>query len=601
MIFRKDTIQPRIEKLKETAPFDVVLFYNENQKLVKKFLNKNTKKLVIEDWIRDEVPETWWYQNKEGVLRANIKGISDYYTNAQKLEWIKCALDVVYFTRKYIKIISIDDGIIPFDLYDYQEESLLLYQKNRFSLNLQCRQSGKTQTVASFICWFSIFHNAKTSAILANKTDQAQEILERIQLSYELLPTFIQPGVKVYNKRSMILGNTSKIFSASSASSAVRGKSISLLFIDEAAFIPNDMQFYESTYPTISSGKESKVIIATTPNGTRGMFYKLWTESKEGLNSYARKQVTWNMVPGRNKKWKEETISNSSIEQFRQEHECIFRGSSGSLISGVALEELISRTPIEAKDCLKIYELPEDLRQAYVILVDSAEGIGSDYHAITVIDVTELPYKVVAVYKNNRLSELLLPNLILNIALKYNNAAVLIEHNSTGAQVANNLLFDLEYENTLMTVTEKSRQVLTDYSAKGRVGVKTSKQVKAIGCSNLKKLVEENKLLINDSDIIEELGTFVAKGKSYEAESGCNDDLVMSLVLFGWLSTQDFFGELTDTDLRKRMFDERMEQYEEEVMPFGFIDNGITSDLGDSGVQFGLGDLRGGLDLNHCF
>lgn len=313
----------RLKELYQICPFNLEDFYYENKDLVKKYIKKDTSKYQVDDWNRDELPLHWWYMGREGLLAASVKNSERPYTIKQKLEWIKCAVDVVYFTRKYIKIISIDDGVIPFNLYDYQEELLYTFQENRFVIGMQCRQSGKTQTTAAFITHFSIFNAAKTTAILANKASQAQEILERVQMSYEELPMFLQPGVKSYNKQSMILANKSKIFSAASSSSSIRGKSVSLLYIDEAAFINNDMTFYESTYPVIASGKNSRVIVTSTPNGTRGLFYKLWQESVSKTNEYVHKLVTWDMVPGRDEAWKRQTIANTSPEQFRQEHECV--------------------------------------------------------------------------------------------------------------------------------------------------------------------------------------------------------------------------------------------------------------------------------------
>ena len=566
--------------METVCPFPIVDFYEQNKGLVKKFLRKNTLGLKIEDWDYDEIPETWWYKNKEGLLRSGVKRSEDDYTLYQKLEWIKCAVDVSYYTKKHIKIISVDDGLVPFNLYDYQEDLLTLYQKHRHVLSMQCRQSGKTITTATFLGWYGIFNEAKTIAVLANKADQAQEILERIQLTYENLPLFLQPGVKVYNKRTVVFGNNSKIFSAASSSSSIRGKSVSLLYIDEAAFIPNDMQFYESTYPTISSGKKTRIIITSTPNGTRGMFYKLWQESLSNTNSYKRMEVPWWLVPGRDEKWKEEEISNTSREQFRQEHELHFRGSQDSLLPGHVLEEMVVREPEEYHENLKVYSLPKE-KHSYVICVDCSEGVGGDYHGVIVIDLSTKPYEVAAVYHDNKLSPLLLPNLLYNIGTNYNEALVLIENESTGSQVGTDLYYDLEYENTLMTITEKNKQVI-GFSANGRIGVKMSKQVKAIGCSTIKTLIEKGKFNANDSQIIHEFGTFVPKGGSYAAAQGCHDDLVMPLVMFGWLSTQAYFIDLTDIDLRKNLFESLNERSVEEVLPFGIIDDGIATFDGNS-------------------
>jgi len=464
------------------------------------------------------------------------------------------------------KVVSVENLEYSEHMYDLEvdSEDHVYYTNDVLSHN--------TQTTASFILHFSLFNDAKMSAILANKADQAQEILERIQLSFEMLPLYLQPGVKTYNKRSMNFGNNSKIMTFSSSSSSVRGKSIALLYVDETAFIPNDMQFYESTYPTIASGKQSKVILTSTPNGTRGMFYKLWQESISNRNSYVRKIVTWNMVPGRDKKWKEETIANSSAEQFRQEHECAFRGSSDSLLSGAVLETLIVKEPIEMIEDLAIFEEAKE-SHSYAMTVDCSEGVGGDFHAVSVIDITQVPYEVVATYSNNKLSPLLLPNLLLNVGTKYNDALILIENASSGGQVASDLYYDLEYENTLMTIQEKGKQVL-GFDSEGRLGVKTSKQVKSIGCSTIKTLIENGKINLNDSNMISEFGDFVPKGGSYAAAEGAHDDMVMSMVLFGWLTTQSYFVEMTDVDIRQKLFSDMRSRSEEEMLPFGFIDDG---------------------------
>ena len=463
------------------------------------------------------------------------------------------------------KVVSVENLEYSEHMYDLEvdSEDHVYYTNDVLSHN--------TQTTASFITHFGIFSDAKMSAILANKADQAQEILERIQLSYEMLPLYLQPGVKTYNKRSMVFGNNSKIMTFASSSGSVRGKSIALLYVDETAFIPNDMSFYESTYPTIASGKESKIILTSTPNGTRGMFYKLWTESISGKNSYVRKIVTWDMVPGRDLAWKKETINNTSEEQFRQEHLVLFRGSSSSLISGSVLESLVIKDPEKQIEDLSIYtEAIEN--HAYVMTVDTAEGVGNDYHAVTVVDITNVPYEVVATYSNNRLSPLLLPNLLYNVGTQYNDALILIENMSSGSQVASDLYYDLEYENTLMTISEKGRQVL-GFNANARLGVKTSKQVKAIGCSTIKTLIEDGKINLNDEKIIAQFGDFVPKGGSYAAAEGVHDDQVMTMVLFGWLSTQSYFIDMTDVDIRTNLLAEMRNRSEEELLPFGFIDS----------------------------
>lgn len=572
----------RIKSLESVCPFSLEAFYNENKGLVKKYLRKNTLDFEVPDW--EDAPQDWFYKNQEGILRHGIK--DRVYTTFQMLEWIKCALDVAYITRKHVKIISIDDGLIPFRLYDFQTDLLHLYQNNRFIISMQARQTGKTQTTAAYIMWFIMFHEAKNCAILANKADQAQEILSRVQLSYESLPLYLQPGVRSYNKRSMELDHHSKAFSAASSSSSIRGKSIALLYIDECAFIPNDMEFYESTYPTVASGAESQVIITSTPNGTRGLFYKLWMESEALKNDFVRKLVTWDMVPTRDEEWKRQTIANTSQEQFRQEHECIFRGSQNSLIAGQVLERMVTMMPIEEQSDFKTYKMPIDDHQ-YMMTVDVSKGVGGDYHAISVIDLSVRPYEVVATYRNNRLDPLLYPSLIYNIGIRYNDSLVLIELNDLGAQTANILYYDLEYEEVVMTTTERNRQVI-GFGGNPNPGVRTTAAVKAVGCSTLKTMVEKEKLVVNDMEIINELGTFVPKGKSYEADSGAHDDLVMTLVLFAWATTQTYFIDMTDQDLRRNLLAEAEERAMEDISPFGIIDD-----------EFGTFDGSMHHDLNH--
>lgn len=556
-------------------PFDVNEFIRNNTELVKKYLRKNTYKIQVPDF---DPEQDDLYQGNPLVLKRTA---TFDYSELQKLEYIKCMKNISYFSRKYIQIISIDDGVIPFNLYDFQEELLELYNKNRFVISMQCRQSGKTQTTAAFILHYITFTPSKTVAILANKAAQAREILSRIQMSYELLPNFIKQGVSSYNKGSTKFGNRSEVFCAASSSSSIRGKSISLLYIDECAFLKNDMEFYESTYPTVSSGKESRVIITSTPNGARGLFHKLWMESVEGINKFKRMEVPWYKVPGRDEAWKEEQISNTSAEQFNQEHGLIFRGSQNSLLSSDTLAQLVIRKPIHEYGHLKVYADPivadeKGPGHEYFITVDTSRGLGKDYSAFIVFDISVKPYEIVAVYKNNRISPMLFPQVIRTVGDKYNNANVLVEINDIGEQVANILYHDFEYENLIMCYTEKSYQTI-GFINNARVGVRTTVQVKSIGCSNVKTMIESGKLILNDEDTINEFGTFVPKGRSYEADQGANDDLAMCCVLFAWASVQDYFIALTDKDVKKEIIDALSDSIMNDLMPFVIIDDGIES------------------------
>ena len=559
-------------------PFDIRAFVKENRALVKKFIKKNTYGINVDDL---ELGPAYYYQKNEQILNKKQK---PEYSLMQKLEYIKCMKDCSYFTQKYIKIISIDDGVIPFHLYGYQDELLKKYQSNRFIITLQARQSGKTMTTAAYILWFNTFNDSKDSAILANRLAQAQEIMARVQMSYENLPNFLKCGVSEYNKRSMKFANYSKIFCATSTSSSIRGTSISLLYIDECAFLRNDMAFYESTYPVITSGKNSQVIVSSTPNGARGLFFKLYTESVGGVNKYVNHKVTWDMVPGRDLAWKQEQIANTSQEQFDQEFCCLFRGSTNSLIAGNVLERLVEKNPIEVRDDLKIYEhpvLPDDEQAGhiYAMTVDVSRGLSQDYSAFIVFDVTQIPYRVVATYRNNSISPVLYPTIINSTANHYNNAMVLVEINDIGEQVASILFNEYEYEELLMTKTDKNRQIIW-YGSDCKLGVRTTTAVKAVGCSNIKTLIENEKIELNDKTVIDEFGTFIPKGKSYEADSGANDDFAMCCVLFAWATTQQYFKDMTDINTRLEILKDK--DNNEQLTPFGFIERDFDGDEDES-------------------
>lgn len=575
---KKYVTKNEVRKLIETKfyPFDALSFFDDNTDLVLKYLKKSTLRLVVSE--ETEIPEEWQYKLQPAVL--SVSGSKKRQLNTiEMLEWIKCSIDPIYYCKKYITITLADGGLSKFKMFKYQEEMVELFENNRFTVCCLGRQLGKTTVVAAYLIWVTHFHETKQCAVLANKADQAQEIMERIQQSYESLPLFLKPGVRVYNKRSVTFSNKAKVFSGASSKSSVRGRSISILYWDEAAFTPNDNEFYESIYPTISSGKETKLILTSTPNGKRGVFYKLWSSPDNG---FAKIKAIWSDNPTRDEEWKNATIAATSSEQFAQEFCCEFRGSQNSLISMSTMVDLFHINPIKKNDSgLKIFKTVQP-NHVYFISVDTSRGLGGDYHAFSVIDITEKNnYEVVATFRNNSLSPLIYPTLIYNVAQEYNNSFVLVELNDIGEQVANILYYDLEYENVIMTITDKSRQVI-GFSADSKPGVRTSTTVKSVGCSNLKTLVEKNKLTLNDENIIDELANFVPKGKSFEADSGSTDDLVITLVLFAWATTQRYFIDMTDIDLRKQLLQDRDNYSSEDVMPFGIIENEFGEYSGDS-------------------
>ena len=518
------------------------------------------------------------YLGNPNLKKANV---AQSFTPDEVQEYIKCSQDPVYFIQKYIRIVSLDKGLIPFEMYDFQVDMTRKFHAERFNIAKLPRQSGKSTIVTSYLLWYVLFNDNVNVAILANKAATAREMLGRLQLSYENLPKWLQQGINQWNRGSLELENGSKILAASTSASAVRGMSFNVIFLDEFAFIPNHIadQFFSSVYPTISSGKSTKVIIISTPHGMN-MFYKLWHDAERGKNEYTTTEVHWSEVPGRDAAWKEQTIKNTSEEQFRVEFECEFLGSVDTLISASKLRTMVYDEPITRNKGLDVFTEPEPEHQ-YVITVDVARGVTKDYSAFTVIDTTTIPYKMVAKYRNNTIKPLLFPNIIHQVATAYNHAFVLCEVNDIGGQVADILQFDLEYDNLLMCAMRgRAGQVVGQgFSGnKTQMGVKMSTTVKKTGCANMKQLIEDDKLILTDYDVISELTTFIQKGQAWEAEDGCNDDLAMCLVMFSWLATSDYFRELHDNDVRARMYMEQKEQIEADMAPFGFISDGLDDE-----------------------
>ena len=511
-----------------------------------------------------------------GNPNLKAKGVQVRYTKKNVQEYVKCSKDPVYFARKYVKIINVDKGLIPFKMYDFQEDMVNTFNQNRFSICKLPRQSGKSTTVTAYILWLILFHDSQNIAILANKGSLARDLLGKIQLAYEYLPKWLQQGIDVWNKGDIRLENSCKVVAAATSSSAIRGGSYNLIFLDEFAFVGNNMaeEFFSSVYPTISSGQTTKVIIVSTPNGMNH-FYKMWTDAEEKNSKYVPIEVHWSQVPGRDDKWKDETIANTSDEQFRQEFECEFLGSAGTLIHPTKLRTLAHVTPRKRWEEVDVYEEAKE-NHTYAMSVDVSRGVGLDYSAFVVVDITEMPYKMVAKFRSKDISPMVYPSIIYNIAKHYNEAFVLVEVNDIGQQVADILHQDLEYENMLATTVKgrSGQQISGGFSGSASMGIRTTKQVKRIGCSNLKDLIEQDKLIIQDYDLIVELSTFISRNGSYEAEEGSHDDLVMCCVLFSWLAKQTYFRDITDTDIRQRIYDDKLRLLEEQALPFAIIDDG---------------------------
>jgi len=518
------------------------------------------------------------YLGNPNLKRANV---AQNFSPKEVAEFVKCSKDPVYFITNYIQIISLDLGLVPFTLYPFQADMVNKFHDNRFNIAKLPRQSGKSTVVTAYLLWYSIFNDNVNVAILANKAATAREMLQRLQLSYENLPKWLQQGVVNWNRGSLELENGSKIMAASTSASAVRGMSFNIIFLDEFAFIPTHIadEFFSSVYPTISSGKSTKVIIISTPKGMN-MFYKLWHDAELKRNEYVTTEVHWSEVPGRDALWREQTIANTSEEQFNQEFECEFLGSVNTLITSTKLKIMTYEDPITSNSGLDVYEAPiED--HTYVMTVDVARGLTKDYSAFLVFDTTTIPYRIVAKYRNNIIKPMLFPNIIHQVAVNYNHAYIMAEVNDIGGQVADILQYDLEYDNLLMCAMRgRAGQVVGQgfSGSKTQLGVKMSTTVKKTGCSNMKTLIETDKLIFQDYDIIAELTTFIQKGQAWEAEDGCNDDLAMCIVIFSWLATSDYFRELHDNDVRARLYQEQKEQIEADMAPFGFVDDGLNDE-----------------------
>jgi len=530
------------------------------------------KSIVSEVAVVDPIIDTTFLAGHNHYLgNPYVKkdGIDEDWTQAKVAEYARCMADPAYFARTHLKVINLNDGLVPFDLYPYQEKMFKHFNNNRFNVVLACRQSGKSISSVGYLLWFALFHPEKTIAILANRGQTAREMLARVTLMLENLPYYLQPGCKTLNKGNIEFSNNSRILAESTSSSSIRGYSVNLLFLDEFAFVEKGTEFYTSTYPVISSGTDTKVIITSTANGIGNQFHKIWQGAEQGVSEYQPFRVDWWDVPGRDAAWKEQTIANTSELQFEQEFGNTFFGTGQTLINPQTLLGLKASRPtsiLEGGDMLIYEETRKDSQ--YIITVDVAKGRGQDFSTFNVIDISSRPFKQVAVYRNNLISPILFPTIIYKFAKVYNEAYVIIESNDAGQLVCHGLYQELEYENVHMSSALKS----------SGIGIEMTRRTKRLGCSGIKDLLEENKLEVVDEETIMEISTFEVKGQSYEATDGNHDDLMMNLVMFGYFVTSPVFQEMTDINIKKMMFDQRMEEIEADVPSFGFHDDIVIND-----------------------
>ena len=507
------------------------------------------------------------HQNETYLGNPNVKrdGVQQAWTPELLKEYKRCMDDPIYFAKKYCKVISLDKGLVPFELYPYQEKMFNHFNDNRFSIVLACRQSGKSISACAYLLWYALFHTEKTIAVLANKGATAREMLGRITLMLENIPFFLQPGSKGLNKGSLEFSNNSRIVAAATSGSSIRGMSVNLLYLDEFAFVERAAEFYTSTYPVISAGRDTKVIITSTANGIGNQFHKVWEGAVQKVNEFKSFRVDWWDVPGRDNDWKQQTINNTSQLQFDQEFGNTFFGTGDTLINAETLMGFRAKPPRRVLEggLLKIYEETKQ-KHSYVMTVDVSKGRGQDYSTFNLIDISVTPFEQVAVYRNNTISPLLFPNIIYKYAVSYNNAYVVIESNDQGSLVCNGLWHDLEYENVHVESAIKANAL----------GIEITRKTKRLGCSSIKDILETGKLNIVDEQTIMEISTFEARGQSYEASDGNHDDLMMNLVMFGYFTTGSYFMDMTDINMKKMMFEQRMREIDEDVVPFGFVDDG---------------------------
>ena len=500
------------------------------------------------------------YLGNPRVLRD---GIEQSFTNDEVAEYTLCMEDPAYFAKNYIKIINLDEGLVDFDLWPYQERMFKQWEENRFNIVLACRQSGKSISSVVYILWYALFHADQSIAILANKGSTARSLLGRITLALENLPFFLQPGCKSMNKGTIEFSNNSRIITASTSSSSIRGESINLLFLDEFAFIDNDAEFYTSTYPVVSSGTKTKIIITSTANGVGNVYHKLWEGANAKLNAFVPLRVDWDDVPGRDEEWKAQTIANTSELQFQQEYGNSFHGKGNTLIDSAALLKQMPGELLSIKESVYIYETPVP-EHNYIMTVDVGKGRGQDFSTWTIFDVSVKPFKQVCVFHNNEISPMIFPDLIYKYATAYNEAYVIVENNDAGQIVCNGLYYELEYENMFLESSVKA----------AGIGVTMSAKVKRIGCSTIKDLIEEDKVTIVHGESIKEMTTFIIRGNSYEASGTNNDDLMMNLVMFGWFASTDLFNTLTNINLKDLVYNQKLKEMQDDLLPFGFINDG---------------------------
>jgi hypothetical protein len=498
-------------------------------------------------------------------------------TAEELVEFAKCMRDPLYFISTYVKISNVDEGITSFTPYQFQEAIIKELQDNRFVIAKLPRQCGKsTVIVCGYFLWYVLFNTDVSVALLANTEDTAIMLLDRLKNSFELLPRFLKQGVEKWDQKLLKFANKARVRAAATSGSAIRGDTFNIVFLDEFAFVPANiaLEFMASVFPVISSGKSTKLFIVSTPNGFN-LFYRLFTDSVKSLNSFKNLAYTWrdvyfarnpNATEAEALQWADEAIKNmaGNRQKFQQEFECDFLGSANSLVAPWKLAQIDWRVPMEVRGKLRIYEKPVFLSEAgpahvYLVTVDVAQGQQLDSSVAQVIDITTSPFKQVAVYQDDSIKPAQFAPIIAQIGNWYNKAFLFFEVNGEALLTAQICQEELEYENLIQIFMHKKKgqQMSAGHALNAKVGLKSSVATKRIGCTGLKSLMENDKLIVNDYETMTQLTTFVGKPDKrglltvYEAEIGNHDDCISPLVLLGWLTAQSAFENYVGLNMRQ--------------------------------------------------
>ena len=555
-------------------------FYNKNLILI-----NNVRELLFSLGIKNRIRE----KEIDGVIHYTVSfSTSDFIVfhlkrkSELQLKMKNHPKNKRIHIHKIEKVDSVPVRCLQVDNHDH----MFLVGKNMIPTH-------NTVSTAAYVVWQSIFQPYSAIAILANKAKTAIGILNKVSVMYENLPKWIQIGVKEWNKSSIVLENGSRIEASATSSSAIRSMSISTLIIDECAFIDKGIwyDFFASVYPTVSSSKKAKIVLISTPNGMNH-FYKFWNDAYNKKSDFEPYEIEWNTVPGRNEEFRDKVVAEFGQEYWNQEFACEFLGSAGTLISGTKLKSMVWIDDFEVKlnDKLRIYEQPikrdddEHLRDGkYILIFDTGEGVGSDDSTVHVFNVDTKPYNQVAVYRDNNISIRDFPLIVDSIGKMYNDALVIGENNTIGAAVLDDLFYDYEYENIFFSIVSRKKNTSVDEVNDEKFGIRMTTQSKKIGCSNLKRNIEDDYFQINDFHTIQEFTCFIKKGDTYKAEEGKHDDLITPLVIFSYFLRRREWVEMWLDQTKEGTREELLKQIESDLLPMGFVcDDGVNIESLDS-------------------